>query len=65
MTSRHGPSDRPLVLVIGVGRAVGIGAGVARRLAASEGAVHLVDFLCSPQGEWVNGQLLMSNGGFA
>jgi 3-oxoacyl-[acyl-carrier protein] reductase len=28
-------------------------------------AGHLVDFLCSPQGQWVNGQLLLSNGGFA
>ncbi|MDT0489928.1 SDR family oxidoreductase [Streptomyces griseus] len=26
---------------------------------------HLVDFLCSPQGQWVNGQLLKSNGGAA
>lgn len=29
------------------------------------GAVlHLVQFLCSPKGQWINGQLLMSNGGF-
>jgi len=27
--------------------------------------LELVDFLCSPQGQWINGQLLMSNGGFA
>ncbi|MEV0736585.1 SDR family oxidoreductase [Streptomyces sp. NPDC050549] len=26
---------------------------------------HLVDFLCSPEGQWINGQLLLSNGGFA
>ncbi|KPI18700.1 hypothetical protein OK074_7894 [Actinobacteria bacterium OK074] len=26
---------------------------------------HLVDFLCSPEGGWINGQLLLSNGGFA
>ncbi|WP_432590188.1 SDR family oxidoreductase [Streptomyces sp. HD1123-B1] len=26
---------------------------------------HLVDFLCSPRGQWINGQLLMSNGGLA
>jgi len=25
---------------------------------------NLVDFLCSPQGQWINGQLLFSNGGF-
>jgi 3-oxoacyl-[acyl-carrier protein] reductase len=35
------------------------------RLGTPEDAAHLVDFLCSPQGAWINGQLLMSNGGFA
>ncbi|WP_336208753.1 SDR family oxidoreductase [Nonomuraea sp. LPB2021202275-12-8] len=35
------------------------------RLGTPQDTAHLVDFLCSPQGEWVNGQLLMSNGGFA
>lgn len=35
------------------------------RLGTPQDAAHLVDFLCSPQGQWVNGQLLMSNGGFA
>jgi 3-oxoacyl-[acyl-carrier protein] reductase len=34
------------------------------RLGTQEDAAHLVDFLCSPQGGWINGQLLMSNGGF-
>ncbi len=29
------PGDRPLALITGVGRTVGIGAGIARRLAAS------------------------------
>jgi 3-oxoacyl-[acyl-carrier protein] reductase len=24
---------------------------------------HLVGFLCSPEGGWINGQLLFSNGG--
>jgi 3-oxoacyl-[acyl-carrier protein] reductase len=33
------------------------------RLGTPRDTAHLVDFLCSPQGEWVNGQLLMSNGG--
>lgn len=36
--SAHGrgaPADRPLALITGVGRTVGIGAGIARRLAAS------------------------------
>jgi 3-oxoacyl-[acyl-carrier protein] reductase len=35
------------------------------RLGTAGDAAHLVDFLCSPQGQWINGQLLMSNGGFA
>ncbi|MEU9721028.1 hypothetical protein [Streptomyces sp. NPDC047976] len=25
---------------------------------------RLVGFLCSPQGQWINGQLLKSDGGF-
>ncbi|KPI22651.1 short-chain dehydrogenase/reductase SDR [Actinobacteria bacterium OV320] len=32
---RGAPADRPLALITGVGRTVGIGAGIARRLAAS------------------------------
>lgn len=35
------------------------------RLGRPEDCAHLVDFLCSDRGCWVNGQLLMSNGGFA
>jgi 3-oxoacyl-[acyl-carrier protein] reductase len=35
------------------------------RLGTPQDVAHLVDFLCSPRGQWVNGQLLMSNGGFA
>jgi 3-oxoacyl-[acyl-carrier protein] reductase len=35
------------------------------RLGTPQDTAHLVDFLCSPSGQWVNGQLLMSNGGFA
>ncbi|WP_246148645.1 SDR family oxidoreductase [Nonomuraea turkmeniaca] len=35
------------------------------RLGTPKDTAHLVDFLCSPQGEWINGQLLMSNGGWA
>ena len=35
------------------------------RLGTPRDTAHLVDFLCSPQGGWINGQLLMSNGGFA
>ncbi|MEV7523514.1 SDR family oxidoreductase [Streptomyces sp. NPDC091371] len=35
------------------------------RLGAPQDTAHLVDFLCSPKGQWINGQLLMSNGGFA
>jgi 3-oxoacyl-[acyl-carrier protein] reductase len=34
------------------------------RLGTPQDAAHLVDFLCSPQGGWVNGQILYSNGGF-
>ncbi|MFG3104772.1 SDR family oxidoreductase [Streptomyces sp. NPDC048182] len=33
------------------------------RLGTPRDAARLVDFLCSPQGQWVNGQLLTSNGG--
>ncbi|GGZ17536.1 short-chain dehydrogenase [Streptomyces nitrosporeus] len=33
------------------------------RLGTPEDTAHLVDFLCSPAGAWVNGQLLNSNGG--
>jgi 3-oxoacyl-[acyl-carrier protein] reductase len=35
------------------------------RLGTPQDTAHLVDFLCSREGEWINGQLLMSNGGFA
>ncbi|NDZ81984.1 SDR family oxidoreductase [Streptomyces sp. SID10853] len=35
------------------------------RLGTPQDTAHLVDFLCSPQGQWVNGQLLKSNGGLA
>jgi 3-oxoacyl-[acyl-carrier protein] reductase len=35
------------------------------RLGTPEDTADLVEFLCSPRGGWVNGQLLMSNGGFA
>ncbi|WP_316525772.1 SDR family oxidoreductase [Kitasatospora brasiliensis] len=35
------------------------------RLGTPQDAAHLVDFLCSPRGRWVNGQLLTSNGGLA
>jgi 3-oxoacyl-[acyl-carrier protein] reductase len=36
----------------------------AGRLGTPEDTANLVRFLLSPQGEWVNGQLLHSNGGF-
>jgi len=35
------------------------------RLGTPQDTAHLVDFLCSEEGQWINGQLLMSNGGFA
>jgi 3-oxoacyl-[acyl-carrier protein] reductase len=37
----------------------------AGRLGTPQDTARLVDFLCSPQGQWINGQLLLSNGGFA
>ncbi|MFD9501292.1 SDR family oxidoreductase [Streptomyces sp. NPDC060035] len=39
------------------------GATPLGRLGTPQDTAHLVDFLCSPQGQWVNGQLLKSNGG--
>ncbi len=35
------------------------------RLGTPQDTARLVEFLCSPEGRWINGQLLMSNGGFA
>ncbi|MGA5195142.1 SDR family oxidoreductase [Streptomyces exfoliatus] len=35
------------------------------RLGTPRDTAHLVDFLCSAEGQWINGQLLMSNGGLA
>ena len=37
----------------------------AGRLGTPLDTAHLVGFLCSPQGQWINGQLLLSNGGLA
>jgi 3-oxoacyl-[acyl-carrier protein] reductase len=33
------------------------------RLGLPSDVAHLVSFLCSAQGGWINGQLLYSNGG--
>ena len=33
------------------------------RVGQPEDCAHLVSFLCSPEGGWINGQLLYSNGG--
>ena len=33
------------------------------RVSTPEDCAHLVSFLCSPEGGWINGQLLHSNGG--
>lgn len=46
-------------------RAAGIRETPLARLGTPEDTANLVDFLCSPRGQWINGQLLMSNGGFA
>lgn len=35
------------------------------RLGTPQDTANLVNFLCSPQGQWINAQLLLSNGGFA
>lgn len=35
------------------------------RLGTPQDTAHLVEFLCSPRGQWINGQLLKSDGGFA
>jgi 3-oxoacyl-[acyl-carrier protein] reductase len=35
------------------------------RLGTPRDTAHLVDFLCSPEGDWINGQLLLSNGGLS
>jgi 3-oxoacyl-[acyl-carrier protein] reductase len=35
------------------------------RLGTPQDTAHLVEFLCSPEGGWINGQLLMSNGGLS
>lgn len=36
-----------------------------KRLGTPADTADLVDFLCSAKGGWINGQLLLSNGGFA
>jgi 3-oxoacyl-[acyl-carrier protein] reductase len=45
-------------------RESGIRATPLGRLGTPADTANLVDFLCSPKGGWVNGQLLYSNGGF-
>jgi 3-oxoacyl-[acyl-carrier protein] reductase len=35
------------------------------RLGTPQDTARLVEFLCSPEGGWINSQLLMSNGGFS
>ncbi|PXA65762.1 SDR family oxidoreductase [Cryobacterium arcticum] len=46
-------------------RASGIAATPAGRLGTADDTADLVRFLFSDQGSWMNGQILMSNGGFA
>lgn len=46
-------------------RASGIKQTPLGRLGTPQDTANLVDFLCSEQGQWINGQLLLSNGGFA
>ncbi|MFN8049669.1 MAG: SDR family oxidoreductase [Ancrocorticia sp.] len=42
----------------------GIQETAARRLGTPQDTANLVRFLLSPEGSWINGQLLYSNGGF-
>ena len=52
-------------LITGVGRRRGIGAGTAVIALTSDHTVgNLVRFLPSDHGQWINGQLLYSNGDF-
>jgi 3-oxoacyl-[acyl-carrier protein] reductase len=46
-------------------RAHCLGATPLGRLGTPRDTAHLVDFLCSREGQWINGQLLKSNGGLA
>ena len=46
-------------------RASGIKQTPLGRLGTPQDTANLIDFLCSEQGGWINGQLLLSNGGFA
>jgi 3-oxoacyl-[acyl-carrier protein] reductase len=46
-------------------RAAGIQQTPLGRLGTPQDTANLVAFLCSPEGQWINGQLLKSNGGFA
>ena len=46
-------------------RASGIRQTPLGRLGTPDDTANLVDFLCSERGQWINGQLLLSNGGFA
>jgi 3-oxoacyl-[acyl-carrier protein] reductase len=46
-------------------RASGIRQTPLGRLGTPEDTGNLVEFLCSERGGWINGQLLLSNGGFA
>ncbi|HEX8346883.1 MAG TPA: SDR family oxidoreductase [Actinoplanes sp.] len=46
-------------------RASGIRQTPLGRVGTPQDTANLVDFLCSPKGQWINGQLLFSNGGFA
>lgn len=51
---RAHPSVRPLALVTGVGRTVGVGAGIARRLSASGWDINVILRDCRLKGEGVH-----------
>ncbi len=46
-------------------RASGVSRTPLGRLGTPQDTAHLVDFLCSPRGGWISGQLLYGNGGFS
>jgi 3-oxoacyl-[acyl-carrier protein] reductase len=46
-------------------RASGARQTPAGRVGTPQDCANIVGFLCSPEGEWINGQLLYSNGGYA
>jgi len=56
----------PLALVTGAARATSIAAGIVPRLVGCPPrVVWSSPFLVSPEGRWISGQLLHTDGGFS